>query len=210
MRKRSTREKHSSTCSPTGARALTPSSRPMTRRLSALLLFTLILSLFPSSALGRPSSAYSSQSASSQDPGLTDAERRELERARKTITQLLDEVTNLTAKLTAAQPAIEEMRKERDEAKALLEQFKREVDASQRVVAMAEKVLATADLAIKQQQSVIESMEKGVQKALALVERYDKRVGELEVKLDKANSRTVKAGLGGFLAGVLSGLLKIF
>lgn len=150
-----------------------------------------------SSALGQRSSASTSQSA-------------ENERLRKTVTELLDRVTDLQAQKAAADDALAAMREERNQARVTLELSKGETAAAVSALTVAKQAMDISDRAIAQQQKAIDSYEKAIQGSLALVDRYEKRLTVMDEKLDKANSRVIKAGMGGFIAGVLAGLVKIF
>lgn len=129
--------------------------------------------------------------------------QEEVERLRRALSQALDRIADLEAKQKAADEAIVALRDERDAAQKLIEAAKLERESLERSVAIAERAIAA-------QQKAIEIYEKAIQVQAGIIEKQTARVDKLEDKLDRANSRTVKAGLGGFAIGIVTSLLKIF
>lgn len=115
----------------------------------------------------------------------------------------LDRLDQLGTQLTAAQAAIAALQDERKAAQDALIAAERERESLERQVKLAET-------AIEAQQKVVAIYEQAIELQTMLLDRHEKRIDALETKLDKANTRTVKAGVIGFIAGVASALFKVF
>lgn len=127
----------------------------------------------------------------------------DVDRLSKALGQALDRITDLETKARAADEAIDALKAEREAAQAALAAARGERESLERQVALAEKAIAA-------QQKVVQIYEQAIELQAKLIDRHEKRIDNLEVKLDKANSRTVKAGVFGFLAGIAATLVKAF
>lgn len=133
----------------------------------------------------------------------TESPVSETQRLQKALSQALDRIEDLEAKQKAANEAIEALKEERDAAAKTLEAAKAERESLERQVLIAEKAISAYQNAVTIYERTLEMQSKLNDKHLA-------RIDSLEGKLDKANSRTVKAGLGGFLLGVVTAIIKPF
>lgn len=127
----------------------------------------------------------------------------ETQKLQKALSQALDRIEDLEAKQKAASEAISALKEERDAAADLLSKAKAERESLERSLAIAERAIAA-------QQNAMTIYERTIELQSRLNDKHIARIDGLETKLDKANSRTVKAGLGGFAVGIITSLIKIF
>lgn len=138
--------------------------------------------------------------AYAQQNTASNAEIRKLQTA---LSQALDKIETLDNRLKAASEAIDALKQERDAAQTTIAAAKAERESLERSVAIAERAIAA-------QKEALAIYEKALAVQDKLIERQGNRIDNLEVKLDKANSRVVKSGLIGFAVGVATALIKIF
>lgn len=127
----------------------------------------------------------------------------ETQRLQKALSQALDRIEDLEAKQKAASEAIQALKEERDAAAKTLEAAKSERESLERALAIAERAIAA-------QQNAMTIYERTIELQSKLNDKHLARIDQLETKLDKANSRTLKAGIGGFLLGVVTAIIKPF
>lgn len=127
----------------------------------------------------------------------------ETQRLQRAFSQALDRIEDLEAKQKAADDAIAALKEERNAAVDLVAKAKSERESLERALAISERAIAA-------QQNAMTIYERTIELQSKLNDKHLARIDTLETKLDKANSRVVKAGVAGFLAGIVTGFIKIF
>lgn len=133
----------------------------------------------------------------------SESSANDLAKLRSALSQALDRIESLESRLTAAAQAIDALKEERDAAQKTLEAAKLERESLERQVAITERAIAAL-------QNAITIYERTIELQSRLNEKHLVRIDNLEVKLDRANSRVLKSGVIGFIAGVLTNVIKIF
>jgi hypothetical protein len=175
-------------CWRTTARPLTRSCGRTKRACAGLLLCLLYLTPLTNSAHAQQRSA---------------SPASEVERLRTGLNHALAELAEEKAKRAEANDAITALTVERDDARKALTESKAETATANAALATAHQALDSAERGIAAQQIVIASFEKALDASGKLIDRYEVRLAKTEASLDKANARTVKVGMGAFIAGAV-------
>lgn len=138
------------------------------------------------------------------------AQESEVKRLQRALTQavdLLKKEKDVSAKAAEAIKAAEE---ERDAARIERDKAEERRAAMEREKRFAGEALTASQEAIKEAKTVMGEQREFIKEQRETMRVVHEQNIKLYGKLDEANSRSVKFGLGGFLVGVLASIIKIF
>lgn len=177
----------------TSERTPTKSWQPM----KPLLMLGLLLL-----ALSLPTKCVNAQQPSASPSPVS---REEFEKQKELLGKTLDKLTDVSNQLATVGPLVEAIKQERIAVESERKAAQREREANEKALNAADRAIAAEQKVSAAEAKVNETYEKKLVPAYdKLLDKQSARIEKLEDKLDKANARTVKVGLGALVLGLIS------